>query len=174
MPNFWTKATQKISETLSGPRTKDPEFEEIVKEMWMTEKGLSAIRNVFQNICNFTANFKNSAIELNNGLKFLYEKDSPYMPLAASVFQINEEMMRIADDFNKRLIAIYTETNKWNLVFNELKAKLCKREESRKIYDHYEEKMDKITKQRTEKLKRNITETPKDYEFYKRVTYCLN
>jgi hypothetical protein len=171
MPNFWTKATQKISETFSGPRTKDPEFEEIVKEMWMTEKGLTSIRNVFQNISNFTANLKNSSIELSNSIKMIYEKDSAYMPFAASVFQINEEMIRYADEFNTRLVKIYSETNRWDNLFNELKNKLCKRDEARKIYDHYEEKMDKIAKQRMEKLRRNVTETPKDYEFYKRVFF---
>jgi hypothetical protein len=169
MPNFWTKATQKITETLSGPRTKDPEFEAIIKDMWMTEKGLNTIRNVFQNISNFTASLKNSSIELTNSLKLIYEKDSPYMPFAALTFQINEEMVRYADEFNNRLMKIYAETNRWNFLFNELKGKICKREESRKIYDHYEEKMDKMVKQRSEKIRRNIMETPKDYEFYKRV-----
>jgi hypothetical protein len=171
MPNFWTKVTQKISESFSGPRTKDTEFETAVKDLWMTEKGLNSIRGVFQNISNFTANFKNSCIELSNSTKVIYEKDSPYASVANSILTINEEMVKYADEFNARLVKLYSETNRWNNVFNELKSRMCKREEARKIYDHYEEKMDKISKQRSEKLRKGAQETPKELDFYKRVFF---
>ena len=38
MPNFWTKATQFIGETLNGPRTKDEDFANKLMQIKNIEK----------------------------------------------------------------------------------------------------------------------------------------
>jgi hypothetical protein len=48
-----------------------------------------------------------------------------------------------------------------------------KREESRKTYDHYDEKMEKLYRSRQAKIRNNISENPKDYELVLRVYFQL-
>lgn len=44
-----------------------------------------------------------------------------------------------------------------------------KREESRKVYDHYDEKMEQLYRERQDKIRKNGNENPKDYELVMRV-----
>lgn len=50
-----------------------------------------------------------------------------------------------------------------------IKNAIEKREESRKTYDHYDEKMEKLYRSRQSKIRNNISENPKDYELVLRV-----
>lgn len=47
------------------------------------------------------------------------------------------------------------------------------RENLRKTYDHYDEKMEKIVKHRFEKVNKGISETPSDEKKFERVNIFL-
>ena len=51
--------------------------------------------------------------------------------------------------------------------------KIVEREEKRKVYDHYDEKMEKFVINRTDKIKKKIPETKKEIELYERVFNLL-
>ncbi len=173
MPNFWTKATQAINETFSGPRTKDVEFEAMLNEFKTTEKYLLNFKNIFQHISNFNMSLKSSCSELYQTTLNIYEKDCPYAAVAGTIVNINAELHKITEEFNQKISIIVSKISKWSLLFDEVKTNTISREEARKDYDHYEEKMNKLIKTRHEKLKKNSKESQSDLEMYQRV-YFIN
>jgi hypothetical protein len=62
-------------------------------------------------------------------------------------------------------------TNEWDKLFDEAKVHINQRETLRRVYDHYDEKFEKLVQMRNEKAYKNIIETPKDTEKFDRV--CL-
>lgn len=55
MPNLWSNATQKIYETIMGPRTKDMEFENKMEELRQMEKSIYAIKSAYHNFSSSTS-----------------------------------------------------------------------------------------------------------------------
>jgi non-homologous end joining protein Ku len=61
-------------------------------------------------------------------------------------------------------------TEEWHKTFNEVKSNLKKREEARKIHDHYEEKMEKLIEEKHKKMENNQEETNEEIQKYDRVS----
>jgi hypothetical protein len=64
-------------------------------------------------------------------------------------------------------------TNEWDKLFDEAKAHVNQRETLRRVYDHYDEKFEKIVQMRNEKAYKNMVETPKEAEKFERVSFVL-
>ena len=169
MPNLWTKTSQKISEAFSGPRTKDTEFDGKVEEIKIIEKGVLSFKNFLQNMINSTQSLKIFAKEMSTCIKTLYEKNSPYAIFANEINEAHTEMEKLYNTFSSKIISIQSQANDWGILFNDVKSQILKREDLRKKYDHYDEKLEKLYKTRQERLKKNITESNKETELLRRV-----
>ena len=77
MPNFWSRGWQYLEEKLGGTVTEDKDFENILKRIDLTEKGLASLRTVLQNFNSYIEKFCSFFPDLNNALNIIYE-NSPY------------------------------------------------------------------------------------------------
>ena len=161
MPNFWTKTNQKIVEAFNGVRTKDIEFDTKVEEMKIIEKGINNLRLVFSNFSTNTLSIKNLCKDLNLSIKYLYDKNSPYYSLSKEIYATHLEIENIYENFNHSVSNILSRTSEWSLMFIKAKQILLQREEKRKCFDHYDEKLEKLYKNKSEKNRKYIPETKK-------------
>lgn len=173
MPNIWTKSAQKLAEAFAGPRTKDVEFDKLVEEMKLLEKGVNEFRNLLKNFQTYTSGIRNLAKEIKSSLSHIYGKSDDYDRIQEIVVdfhsQIDSSYIDLVDNVNK----VYLKTTEWNNDFLSVKLLLDKREEARKDYDHYDEKLEKIYKSREEKLRKGENITAKEVEYYERVSKSL-
>ncbi len=169
MPNLWTKTSQKIAEAFSGPRTKDTEFDIKVEEMKIVERGVLGFKNFLSNFSAYTQTLKNYAQDMNAAIRNLYEKNSPYAILAGEMYEAHLQLEKVYDSFINKVNNISAGTKDWHLFFNDAKTQINKREQLRKTYDHYDEKLEKLCKIKQEKMRKNQMETQKEADKFKRV-----
>lgn len=177
MPNLWTSATQNIFEAFQGPRTKDDHFNGKMDEMKRLHKGMLCVKTTLENVKENTEGFKNIYKDLSEGLFHLFDKKSPYSKILNNILDTNDNLIKVHDTFNKYVTQLISRTSEWDQIFSKIKTSYDERENKRKIFDHYDEKMEKLIKNKAEKVNKHIPETKKDIELYERVIifyYTLN
>ena len=145
MPNFWTKAGQFISEKISGSRTQDEDFLKACEKMKNTEKGLFSLKTVLQNFISYSEHFKKYFSDFNSAIKLIY-MDSPFYNFTEEITCKHQIIQAEFEEMNKKMNILFSKTSEWNIVFDSAKEQIKSREEKRKVYDHYEEKLSKINK----------------------------
>ena len=145
MPNFWTKAGQFISEKISGSRTQDEDFLKACEKMKNTEKGLFSLKTVLQNFLSYSEHFKKYFSDFNSAIKLIY-MDSPFYNFTEEITCKHQIIQAEFEEMNKKMNILFSKTSEWNIVFDSAKEQIKSREEKRKVYDHYEEKLSKINK----------------------------
>ena len=94
-------------------------------------------------------------------------------------------MEKIYDEMHARIKELNTQSQNWTVEFEKVKVNILlytnisklihyqlqnvKREESRQNYDHYDEKLEKLYKERDARTKGNKTESAKEFELLNRV-----
>lgn len=174
MPNFWTKTSQSLSESLNGPRTKDKEFDNKVEELKLIEKGVMGVRMIFQNFLNQTISLKNVYRDIHNSVKNAFERTSPFYETATDICTVHLEMEKIYTNFNENVYKLYSKTSEWGVLFEQAKKAVEHRDSLRKVHDHYDEKLEKIYKTKLEKQRKNSVESNKDINILKRVYFNIN
>ena len=145
MPNFWTKAGQFISEKISGSRTQDEDFHKACEKMKNTEKGLFSLKTVLQNFISYSEHFKKYFSDFNSAIKLIY-MDSPFYNFTEEITCKHQIIQAEFEEMNKKMNILFSKTSEWNIVFDSAKEQIKSREEKRKVYDHYEEKLSKLNK----------------------------
>ena len=145
MPNFWTKAGQFISEKISGSRTQDEDFLKACEKMKNTEKGLFSLKTVIQNFLSYSEHFIKYFSDFNSAIKLIY-MDSPFYNFTEEITCKHQIIQAEFEEMNKKMNILFSKTSEWNIVFDSAKEQIKSREEKRKVYDHYEEKLSKINK----------------------------
>lgn len=144
MPNFFTKTTQRISEAINGPRTKDAEFQELVEKMKSIETGVLTLRSILQNFVNYTSSIGNLFKEISESIGKIYDPSSPFYNIGKSIHDAHQVMFTEYSEFYKSTSKLYSKTSEWSALFTQAKDQIKKREEKRRTYDHYEQKLDKL------------------------------
>lgn len=170
MKNLWNRATQRIYESFNGPKVKDTEFDEKVTEMNNSEKGLNSLRELFLNCERNFSGMKFHFTATYSSIQCIYESSPAYDNIKSELVGVHKEMENITQNFLKSLNDVKQMTDEWMNLFREAKIAIEKREKDRREYEHYDEKMEDIMKERAEKN----SETPKDIEFYNRVRIIFN
>ena len=145
MPNFWTKAGQFISEKISGSRTQDEDFLKACEKMKNTEKGLFSLKTVIQNFLSYSEHFIKYFSDFNSAIKLIY-MDSPFYNFTEEITCKHQIIQAEFEEMNKKMNILFSKTSEWNIVFDSAKEQIKSREEKRKVYDHYEEKLSKLNK----------------------------
>ena len=144
MPNLWTKTTQMIYEAFKGPRTVDIEFNGKYEEIKIM---VSQIKNISLTIKSFPEKlngFKQLCTEICQHLIKPYSNDSIYFSQINSITSAHKDMIKCYDECSAILGKLSGSTEEWHKTFNDVKLNLKKREEARKIHDHYDEKLEKL------------------------------
>lgn len=167
MKSFFNKATQRIYEAFNGPKVKDTEFDDKIKEMQESEKGLMILRELFIN-CekNFTG-LRLHCVHTYSSIKSLYDGSKEYETISKDIIDIHKEMENALQSFFKQLNDVKNMTDEWVGMFRDARISIERREELRREYEHYDSKMEDIMKERAQ----NSSETPKDIEKYNRVIF---
>jgi len=174
MPNLWTKTTQKIAEAFNGPRTRDVEFESKMEDMKSMEKAIANLKSLIQNFSTNSVAIKNICKGVYGCINSIYDKHCPYSDIANDIFETHIEIEKIYENMNTSMHNLFSRTTEWNQMFQSAKALLQQREEKRKDYDHYDEKLAKLYKAKLEKSKKNVAESHKDIELLERVNFINN
>lgn len=169
MPNFWSSTTQKIYEAFYGKRTKDTDFDVKVEEMKACEKSFMGIKQIFSQFYGNTRGFKNMCNNVYSSLGLAYSESSPYWGFIVETGQVYQEVERLYDSMAEVIGTLATQTSEWDKLFDEAKKSVALREECRRTYDHYDEKLEKLVKIRGEKVQRGQNETPQEIESFDRV-----
>lgn len=171
MPNIWTKSAQKLAEAFAGPRTKDVEFDKKVEEVKNLEKGVIEFRNLLKNFQQYTTGFKTFAKDFKTCLSLIYDESEDYSKIKEVAVGFHSHIDSNYLEFINSINNVYLKTSEWVYDFNSVKLLLEKRQEARKEFDHYDEKLEKIYKTREEKLRKGESITAKDVEYYERVSH---
>ena len=145
MPNFWSKAGQFISEKISGSRTQDEDFLKACEKMKNTEKGLFSLKTVIQNFLSYSEHFIKYFSDFNSAIKLIY-MDSPFYNFTEEITCKHQIIQAELEEMNKKMNILFSKTSEWSIVFDSAKEQIKSREEKRKVYDHYEEKLSKLNK----------------------------
>ena len=145
MPNFWSRGIQFLEEKLGAQVTEDKDFENVLKRIEITEKGLTSLRTILQNFNSYTEKFCSLFIDLKNALNLIYE-NSPYYLFIEEFVCKQQIVVTYFEDLSRLIIKLYSRTSEWSQIFESARSQLVERESKRKIYDHYEKKKDKNKK----------------------------
>ena len=159
MPNFWTKAGQFISEAISNNKTKDEDYQLLCEQMIKTETGINSLKNILKNYNTYSDPFYKYIKLINDALNQIY-KDSPLIQVIEHITTNHELILKDIDYIGKIISKLYSKTSEWDTIFEKAKEIKKIREEKRKNFDHYEQKLLKIEgdqskKKNTELLIRN-------------------
>ena len=121
------------------------EFENIIKKVYETEKGLVLLRNILQNFKSYIDNFCTFFTDLNNALKTIYI-NTPYYTFIDQFISKQIVIKNKFIDLNKTMNQIYIKTSEWKKIFEPSKGQLIEYEKKKKSYYHYEQKYNKSSK----------------------------
>jgi hypothetical protein len=143
MPNFWTKAGQFISEAISDNKTKDEDYQLLCNQMIKTESGINSLKNILKNYNAYSDPFCKYIKTMNDSLYQIY-KDSPLITEIEHINFKHELILKEMDNIGKIITKLYSKTSEWDTIFEKAKELRKVREEKRKNFDHYEQKLLKI------------------------------
>lgn len=169
MKNLFDRATRRIYEAFNGPKVVDNEFDEKVKEMEKSERGLVMLREVFVNAENNFSGLRCHFTSVYSSIKNIYEGNPAYEIISNEIVHVHIDMEEICKNFLKSLNDVKSMTDEWTGLFSDARMAINKRIEDRREYEHYDEKMEDIMKERAQKT----SETSKDIEYYNRVRNIL-
>lgn len=174
MPNFWTTTSQKIYEVLYGPRTRDVEFDEKVDELTQTIHAVKKIQEIIHSFHQRTEGIQKLACELYTNLPVVYSQNVIYYEFIKDVCAAHKSLETSYVSCAESINSMSQFANEWDKLHNEVNQLLHQREESRQVYDHYDEKMEKLVRNRNDKLARHHNESQKEIDKFERVTIPLS
>ena len=143
--------------------------------MHLIESGVITLRTILQNFVNYTASMGNLFKEISESIGKIYDPTSPFYELGKGIKESHELMLKEYTSFYKTTSKLYSKTSEWTTIFNQAKEEIKKREEKRKVYDHYEQKLDHLYEKESkgkkgskneEKIERNEEKYKKAAEEY--------
>ena len=189
MPNLWTKTTQKLQEIFNGPRSKDVEFENKINEYKIFYQGLINLKCLLESLPNIFNSIKLFSTDISQVLKILYTKDSPYKEHSDFSSEVHNEIVSHVETFKlnvSKLVPSMIDLVKGDEIISQ---KLKVREEKRKDYDHYDEKLvglyaklkkdkAKMSKKEEDELHDKISRNEAKYKeatdkYLEQSTYCF-
>lgn len=168
MPNFWSSMLQQAYECFNGPRTVDYEFEKKAQELKLVKEQVYQIRAIITGFPQRTSGIKAVCSDIFNSFSLPFEKEKCYYGFADDVCNAHKALEKSYSSCAEMISKIGADTGLWVSSFQEVDELLKKRVEARKNYDHYDEKMEKLVKERNEKLSKGKKESAKDVEVFER------
>ena len=165
MPNFWTKAGHFLSDAMSKNKTKDEDYNNLCLQMAKTESGINSLKNILKSFNLHSEPFFKYIKTLNVALYELY-KDSPVKNQIELVINRHELMLKDIDNIGKIAAKLYSKTSAWDTIFDKAKETKKIREEKRKNFDHYEQKLLKLEDKNKENKENNSDKLLRNQEKY--------
>ena len=127
--------------------------------MIKTESGINSLKSILKSFNIYFEPFCKYIKTLNDALNQIY-KDTPLISEIELITTNHELILKDIDNLGKIISKLYSKTSEWDTIFEKAKEVKKVREEKRKNFDHYEQKLLKIEgdqnkKKNTELLIRN-------------------
>ena len=163
MPNFWTKAGQFISEAISNKKTQDEDYKYLCKQMNQTESGINSLKSILKSFNTYVEPFCKYLKTINEAIIQIY-KDSPLIANIEYLTAKHAFILKDIENLGKITTKLYSKTSEWDTIFEKAKEIKKVREEKRKNFDHYEQKLLKI--EGDQNKKKNIDLLVRNQEKY--------
>lgn len=173
MPNFWSTATQSIYECFCGPRTRDTEFDEKVEETKRIISEVNSIKKTILELPSRIAPMMEFCQKLYAGVSTVYNEQNAFYPLTSELSKTHKDMEKAFSNCCNSIGCLSQINGEWEKLYSELSSYLPRREEARKCYDHYDEKMEQLVKDRNNKLAKRQQENIDEVEKFDRVNFLL-
>jgi hypothetical protein len=102
-------------------------------------------------------------------LSVLFNEGNPYYPVVKDILDVHKNIDLLYDEMALNITGLSKYTQEWEKLFDEAKTNLSQRDTFRRIYEHYDEKFEKLVRIRNEKAHKNIPEMSKETERFDRV-----
>ena len=144
MPNLWTRSSHAIQEAMNGPRTEDVEFTNLIEKIKVIEMGVVILCNMLQTFENQTQSLGLVFKQLSDSIDKIYDSSSPFHSLANDIKEAHVAMLNYYDTFKKNTSSLSSRTSEWSVLFTQVQEQIKQRNDKKKVYDHYEQKLDKL------------------------------
>ena len=169
MKNTFNKITQSIFEAFKGPRTKDFEFEKMAQEYQICKERMLNLKNLIDSYPSQLEGFQVSLNSLIENFENIFSKEQE------GYFQFMSNVTAAHKALNNKLLAMHLKLEKlqssmakWTEHCTSVDGKLALKEEKRKTFDHYDEKMAEMLEDRYKTIIKGKTPSEKDDEKYAR------
>ena len=168
MPNLWSATLQQLYECFNGPRSIDYEFEKKAQEFKLVKERIGLIKQTLLSFPGKAQGMLSFCNDVYNYFTLAYEKDKCYYAFIDDVSNAHKALENEYSNCKDLIYKIAQDTIKWDTCFTEIDTLIKQRSEKRKAYDHYDEKMEKLVKERNERFAKNKGESAKDVEIFER------
>lgn len=169
MPSIWSRSAQKISERISGPRTKDLEFDSKAEQTLALEQQILGLRIYLKHFQLYIGSLTKLNKDVGSMLSLLATQKFS-SAVGEGLIKLHLTAEGYFSEFTKNAEILWKYTSEWLNEMDEVKKLLESREGTRLEYDHYETKLEKIKRNRSDKLAKGEEITEKDNEYHTRVS----
>ena len=169
MKNTFNKVTQSLFEAFKGPRTKDFEFEKICQEYQVCKNRMLSLKGIIDSYPSRLNGYHLTLDSLILNFEEIFSKDQQnYFQFMSNVVGAHKALNnKLLNMFNK-IEQLKSSMNKWTENCSSVDGKLALREEKRKTFDHYDEKMAEMIEERNKIIVKGKIPDEKDEEKYVR------
>ena len=169
MENPWNKFTIEISEIFKGPRTKDYEYDKMVQEYQLCKDRLLNLKSIIGNYPKKLEGYKTCIEELIKSFETIFEKDQGmYSKFMLDTTNAHKTLYDKLTNMFSRIEQLKGTIDKWVEYCSKVDEKLKFREEQRKDFDHYDEKMGDLYEERQKIIAKGNIPDEKNEEKYMR------
>ena len=144
MMNFWSKAGQFFTDTfVSEDKTKDEDYQKLCTKMTTIETGINNLKLILKGYNSYAQPFCQYIKTLNESINKIYN-ESPLRAQITEIINRHEFIVKEIGKLGKKISKLYSKTSEWDTIFEKAKESIRTREEKRKNFDHYEQKLLKI------------------------------
>jgi len=123
------------------------------------ESGILTLKSILKDFSIYSEPFCKYMKTLNEAIYDVY-KDSPVKAQVELIINRHDLVLKDIDNLSKHILKLYSTTSAWDTIFDKARESKKERDEKRKNFDHYEQKLlkleDKNTKKKdSEQLARN-------------------
>ena len=162
MLDFWNNAAHYISDVFTyDEKTTDVDYQQLCDKMANIEAGITSLKTILKEHKIYVEPFCQYIKTLNESIKKIYD-DSPLKDYIDNIIVGHELILKEIQDVGKKLNKLNTATSEWNTIFKKAKESIKIREEKRKNFDYYEQKLLKIDKNK-KKIKEFVQRNQEKY-----------
>ncbi len=154
----------KISDSISGHKTKDEDFQTLCTKMWVVEEGINSFKALLKGYKLSAEPFCAYLKKLSDSLRQIFNGSPLQQEMQPIIFR-HSLILKDMENLTKIITKLYSKTSEWDTIFVKAKELIKLREEKRKIFDHYEQKLIKIEgDQNKKKIKDFLTRNQDKYK----------
>lgn len=169
MKNTFNKLTQSLFEAFKGPRTKDFDYEKMTQEYQVCKERMLSLKSIIDNYPSRLEGYKLTLDSLISNFESIFDKEQgSYYQFMSNVVGAHKALNEKLTNMFTRIEQLKTNMSKWTENCGSVDTKLDTREEKRKTFDHYDEKMAELLEERNKIIIKGKIPSEKDDEKYVR------